>query len=138
MLESFYIDTHNEREHKLINHPANLDQAVHETPGFHAYCQNFQMEDSIIILTLSILFSEYLIKNFGFKLYKDSEPEFLLRAITLKYNKDAGVLSLYPFKYSLKVLNNEATFQNLTERIESLLTKIPTAKDVLNDLKNRK
>lgn len=135
MIESFYIDTNNEQEHELINHPVNLDQVVHEAPGFHAYCQNFQMEDSMVILTLSILFSEYLIKNFGFKLYKDSEPEFPLRGLTLKYNNNGGVLSLYPFEYSLKVLNNEATFQNLVERIEAQIPMLPSSEDVLNNLK---
>jgi hypothetical protein len=138
MIESFYIDTNTKQKHEVINHPVNLDQVVHEAPGFHAYCQQFQMEDSMTILTLAIVFSEYLINNFDFKLYKDSEPESPYRALTLKYNKDGGVLSLYPFEYSLKVLNNEAGFQSLVERIESQLTKIPTAEDLLNDLRNMK
>lgn len=135
MIESYYIDNHISQKHTIINHPVNLDQIIHESPGFHAYCQNFQMADSMVILNLAIVFSEYLIKNFDFILYKDSEPEYPLRGLTLKYNNNGGVLSLYPFEYSLKVLNNEATFQSLVERIESQIPMIPSSEDVLNNLK---
>lgn len=55
--------------------------------------------------------------------------------MTLKYDRDGGVLSLYPFEYSLKVLNGEARFSDLFEKIKNNLGNIPSAKDILDNLK---
>lgn len=38
--------------------------------------------------------------------------------MNLKYNKDGGVISIYPFEYSLKVLNGEVSFTELLEKVE--------------------
>jgi hypothetical protein len=132
MFKGFFID--NKIEQKVlqpINHPVNLDQLVNEGRGFHAYCKAFKLEDSMIVSFLSLGLSDFLINKYGFKLYKDSEPEFPLRAMTLKYDKNGTVLSLYPIEYALKVLNRESGFESLHTRVDSQLKNLPQVKDVL-------
>lgn len=76
-----------------------------------------------------------MIKNYGFKLYKDAEPEFPLRTMTLKYEKDGAQISLYPIEYSSKVLQYEASFEELHNRINETLKSLPTAHDVLRKVR---
>ncbi|MEO6980818.1 MAG: hypothetical protein ABI113_20655, partial [Mucilaginibacter sp.] len=83
MIKSFFLDNKvTEKITAPLNHPINLDQAVTEGTGFHAYCKRFQLADGQITMFLAYAFSDFLIKMFGFKVYKDSEPEFPLRKMT--------------------------------------------------------
>lgn len=137
MIESYFIDNKIERKIvRPINHPTNLDQVIEDGMGFQMYCKAFQMEDAMIIGSLSTAFSDFMIKNFDFKMFKDSSPEFPLRSMTLKYDKNGAVLSLYPFEYSLKVLNDEATFEQIYIKIKNHLESMPNVDDILNNLKN--
>jgi hypothetical protein len=132
MVESYYLD--NKIEPKIkdpINHPINLDQIVEEGMGFHMYCKAFDQEDSSIIFILANAFSIYLIKRNNFKLYQDNEPEFPLRSMTLKYDRNGNVFSLYPFEYSLKVLENESRFEDLYNKIVHHLENTPDIKEML-------
>jgi hypothetical protein len=130
MIESYYLDNKIEKIiSSSVNHPVNLDQVVEEGMGFHRYCQSFGQEDSQIIFILAYAFAEFLIKENNFKLYKDNEPEFPLRSITLKLEVNGAVLSLYPFEYSLKVLNNEAKFESLFDKIKSQTQSMPNIKE---------
>ncbi len=136
MLSSFFID--NKVTLAIENpvyHPNNIDKAVTTEPGFYQYCKSFDQEDKQIGLMLTIAFSYYMIHEFGFKLYRDKTPEFPLRFMTLKYDNNGGVISLYPFEYSLKVLNGEALFSDLLERIKSNLGNLPSAEDLLTNFK---
>ncbi|GAB5399895.1 MAG: hypothetical protein Aureis2KO_14800 [Aureisphaera sp.] len=138
MIESYFVDNKMERKvQEPINHPTNLDQAVEDGMGFQMYCKAFQMEDSMVVATLSTAFSEFMIQNFGFKMYKDHTPEFPLRSMTLKYDKNGAVLSLYPYEYSLKVLNYEATFEDIYMKIKGHLENMPNVEDVLKNLKTK-
>lgn len=136
MIESYFLDNKIKPIiESPIYHPANIDEAIEEGIGFFQYCKLFNQEDKQIGLMVTIAFSYFLIKEYGFKLYQDKTPEFPLRFMTLKYNKDGGVISLYPFEYSLKVLNGEARFSDLFEKIKSNLGNIPSADEFMKNLK---
>lgn len=136
MLKSYFIDTQTEEPIvEPINHPKNMDAAVQEGMGFYRYCKLFEQEDKQIGLTLTMAFSLYMVENFGFVLYKDKSPEYPLRFMTLQFNNDGGVISIYPFEYSLKVLNGEASFNELVEKVKNNLQTIPTASEFLDNLK---
>ncbi|WP_395065241.1 hypothetical protein [Flavobacterium sp.] len=139
MIESYYLDNKIERnDQNTINHPANLDQIVENGMGFHLYCKSFNQEDSQIIFMLAYAFAEFLIKNNNFKFYKDSEPEFPMRSMTLKLDINGAVLSLYPFEYALKVLNNESKFESLHDKIKDQTQNMPNMKDdFMNNLKEK-
>lgn len=135
MIESYYMDNKMERAvESPVNHPKNLDQIVSDGMGFHMYCQAFKMEDSMIVGILAMAFNSFMIDNLGFKTYKDSEPEFPMRAMTLKYDRGGTVLSLYPMEYALKVLNFEATFEDLYNRVETNLKSMPSAEEFINKI----
>jgi len=132
MIKSYFIDNKlTEKVPEPINHPFNLDQAVNDDIGFNMYCKAFNLPDSQIIMTLTLAFSDFLIKTYGFKAYRDAEPELPLRSMTLKYDKNGAVLSLYPFEYSLKVLQNESTFSELFNKLDGQLKAIPDFKELL-------
>lgn len=136
MLESFFIDNKIKPViDQPVYHPLNIDQAVQEGMGFYEYCKQFDQDDKQIGLIITIAFSYFLVNEWDFKLFNDKTPEFPLRFMTLKYDRDGGVLSLYPFEYSLKVLNGEARFSDLFEKIKNNLGNIPSAKDILDNLK---
>ena len=123
-----YISTNNlkMKVENPIEHPINLDYiatvGVENGIGFIDFCKTFGKKgDEEIVMYLSYAFSKYMIENFEFKLYDDNEPEFPHRFLSLKYNKNGKLLSLYPFEYSLKVLNIEASFESLHSRIKSQL-----------------
>jgi hypothetical protein len=133
MLESFFLE--NNIQQKLaspVNHPVNLDQAVSESPGFHSFSKEYQMEDGQVVMMLALAFSDFLINRYGLILYKDREPEQPLRTITLKYDKAGVVLSLYPVEYSLKVLNGESEFEVLHQYIVKQLGSMPTVDDLID------
>jgi hypothetical protein len=136
MVESYYLEYPEIKKKvtKIISHPANLDQVVSEGVGFHPYCQKFQLEDSQIIGFLAYSFSDFLIRHYGFTLYTDKQPELPLRSMTLKYNKNGVVLSLYPYEFSLKVLNGESKFEDLSARIGSNLQTLPGVDEILKNL----
>jgi hypothetical protein len=126
MIESYFIDNKIERKiENPINHPINLDQVDREGFGFILYCNTFQIKEQQAVLFIAYSFSEYLIKNFGFKLYRDLKPEYPLRGMTLKYDKDGTFLSIYPFEYSSKVLNGNESFEGLVEKIKSQIEELP-------------
>jgi hypothetical protein len=134
MVESYFLDNDIEPTIKSpINHPVNLDQIISDGPGFHMYCHSFQFADNATIMMLAIAMSSYYINNLDFTLYNDAEPEFPLRVMTLKYNKNGAVLSLYPFEYSLKVLEKEATFTSLFDKIKTHLDSMPSVETVLKN-----
>ncbi|WP_336702312.1 hypothetical protein [Chryseobacterium indologenes] len=136
MLNSYFMDSKIEPAlENPIYHPLNIDKAVTGEPGFYQYCKSFNQEDKQIGLILTIAFSYYMINELGFKLYRDKTPEFPLRFMTLKYDNNGGVISLYPFEYSLKVLNGEALFNDLLERIKNNLGNIPNAEDLIANFK---
>ena len=133
MIESFFMDNSVEkRVASPINHPANLDQTMDEGLGFKMYCQAFQLDENQSTFFLALAFSDFFIKEFGFELYKDNEPEFPLRGMTLKYNKNGVLLSLYPYEYASKVINYEAEFESLHEKIKTTLGNMPSVDDVLD------
>lgn len=139
MVLSYFLD--NKIDKKIddpINHPINLDQVVDDGFGFALYCKGFQFGDSETTLFLAYAFSDFLIKKYGFKLYKDNQPEFPLRTLTLKYDQNGVVLSIYPFEYALKVLNYEATFENLYNKIETNIGKMPGINEIVDKYINPK
>lgn len=118
MIESFYID--NKLTPKVaepINHPINLDQVDREGLGFVFYCRAFQLDEQRAIFFVAYALSDYLIKNFGFKLYKDLNPENSLRGMILKNDDNEKLISIYPFEYSSKVLTEGESFIDLIEKI---------------------
>lgn len=126
MIESYFIDNKIKRSvESPINHPINLDQLDRDGFGFVLYCKAFQMGEGEAIMFLAFAFSDYLIKNYDFKLFKDKKPEFPLRSMTLKYDKEGTFLSLYPFEYASKVLNGNETFCGLEEKVKSQIAQIP-------------
>jgi len=132
MVQSYFADNNIPMNTALpVNHPENLDKTVTEGTGFTLYCRAFGTDDAQITLFLAYAFAAYLINRYGFNLYKDSEPEYPLRGMTVKYDKDGVVMSLYPFEYAHKVLNNEATFAGLYERINAQIKALPTKEEVL-------
>ncbi|MCK7591519.1 hypothetical protein M0G43_13110 [Subsaxibacter sp. CAU 1640] len=136
MIESYFIDNKITRKVKEpINHPINLDQTVDDGFGFSLYCKAFNLEDTHALMFLALSFNDFMIKNYGFKLYNDSEPEFPLRTMTLKYDNEGAKLSLYPIEYASKVLAYESSFEELHKRVASVLKSMPTAHQVINKLK---
>lgn len=126
MIESYFID--NKLEQNItspINHPLNLDQVIDDGMGLLNYGKAFQLQDNEIILFLAFAFNDFMIRNLDFKLYMDKEPEFPLRTMVLKYDQDGTVLSVYPFEYALKVMNNESSFDNLYTKVKNQLEGIP-------------
>ncbi len=133
MIEGYFIDNKIEKLNKeSINHPENLDQVVDEGFGFSLYCKAFDLSDKEATLFLSYAFSDFIIKKYGFKLFSDNEPEFPLRFLTLKYDNNGAVVSIYPYEYAAKVLNYEAKFVDLHNRIEANIGNLPSVKDVLD------
>lgn len=119
-----------------INHPLNLDQTISEGFDFLMYCKTLNEGSYFAVGILAMAFNIFIIKNYGFKLYKDSEPEFPLRTVTLKYDNKGAVLSLYPMEYATKVLKHEATFKSLYERLQANLSSMPTGEQAIDEMLN--
>ena len=135
MIRSYFIDNKIDKKVKNpINHPLNLDQVVDDGMGFQLYCKAFEMEDTMIIGMLATAFSEFMKTSFGFKSYRDHEPEYPLRSMTLKYNKNGIVLSLYPYEYALKVLNYETTFEQLYTKVKAHLENMPNVEKLISKM----
>lgn len=135
MVESYFIDNKIERKVKEpINHPINLDQTIDDGNGFPLYCKAFDLEENHALMFLALSFNDFMIKNYGFKLYNDSEPEFPLRTMTLKYDNEGAKLSLYPIEYTSKVLRYESSFEELHKRIEEALKSMPTANEAVKKI----
>jgi hypothetical protein len=118
LIESYFIDNKIERRiESPINHPVNLDQVDQKGMGFVLYCKAFQLDEEQAALSLAYSFSDFLIKKYDFKLFKDSKPEYTLRGMTLKYYKNEVVLSLYPYEYVFKVLKGDETFLEMEEKL---------------------
>ncbi len=133
LIESYFHDNKLERKIKEpINHPLNLDQVIDEGFGFQMYCKAFKMEDNMIIASLSMAFSDFMVKEFGFKHLKDKQPEYPLRFLTLKYAEKEAVLSLYPFEYAAKVLNYEASFEEIYGKVKVHLENLPNIDDLID------
>ncbi|WP_430409934.1 hypothetical protein [Kordia sp.] len=138
IIKGFYIDTNIEQKiENPLNHPINLDQVIEDGMGFHMYCKAFNLADKETTMYLALAFADYMIKTFDFKLYQDSEPEFPLRAMTIKYDKNQTVMSLYPIEYALKVLNNQATFEDMHSKVKTHLESMPDMNDLLNQFMNK-
>ena len=132
MIESYFIDNNIERKVKEpINHPINLDQVDQDGFGFVLYCKAFQLGEEQATLFLAYSFGDYLINKYDFKLYKDTKPEYPLRGMTLKYDKEGVVLSIYPYEYASKVLNENQTFSELEEKISLKIGELPSVDEVI-------
>ncbi len=132
MVESYFMDNKIERKVlQPVNHPVNLDQVVDDGMGFKMYCKAFQFEDTQAAMFLAFAFSDFLISRYHFKLYRDNQPEFPLRSMTLKYDKNGIFLSVYPFEYALKVLDGQSTFEDLYNKINAQIESLPQMDDVL-------
>jgi len=139
MIGSYFMD--NQVENKIkspINHPINLDQVVEDGMGYQMYCKAMRMDDNMTVISLAMAFSAFMVEELGFKFFKDQTPENQLRAMTLKYDKNGVVLSLYPLEYALKVLNYESTFEDLYNRVKSNLEALPKVDDILDGLTDPK
>lgn len=133
MIESYLIDNNiSKKIDNPVNHPANLDQVDQEGFGFVLYCKALQLGEEKAILFLAYSFSEYLIKKYGFQLFKDSSPEHPLRSMTLKYANNGAALSLYPYEYAYKVLNGNQTFSEMEEKLNTQLSDMPKMKDLID------
>ncbi|WP_207420649.1 hypothetical protein [Desertivirga brevis] len=134
MIEGYFIDNQIERIIEgPVNHPANLDQVDQSGFGFVLYCQAFELSEGEATMFLAFAFSDYLITKYGFKLYKDQKPDHPLRGMTLKYDKDGVVLSLYPFEYTVKVLKGNETFSALEEKLKANLKELPKVDELLKN-----
>ena len=134
MVESYFMDAKAERDTNLpIHHPTTLDATVEEGLGFELYCKAMDFDRNKAALVLSYAFSDYLIKEYDFKLYKDKEPEYPLRVMTLKYDKDGAFLSIYPYEYAVKVLDFEANFTGLMTKIDTGLGQLAAVKKQVDD-----
>jgi hypothetical protein len=132
MVESYFMDNKIERRVKSpINHPINLDQLDQEGFGFVLYCKAFQLSEGQAMAFLAFAFSDYLIKNYGFKLFNDKKPEYPLRSMTLKYDVEGTVLSLYPFEYASKVLSGNETFSKLENKVKLQVGQLPEMNKVV-------
>lgn len=139
MIESYFLDNKIERKvENPMNHPANLDQTDQDGLGFVMYCNAFQLGEKEATLFLAYAFSDFLITRYGFKLFKDATPEYPLRGMTLKYDRNGVVLSLYPYEYANKVLTGNQTFSEMNERLDAQLAKMPNIDDLLGTVKNPK
>lgn len=133
MIESYFIDNKITRKVVApINHPLNLDQLDQEGFGFFLYCKAFQLGEEQATFFIAYSFSDFLITKYGFKLFKDASPEYPLRGMTLKYDQNGVVLSLYPFEYASKVLNGNQTFTEMEDKLNAQLAQMPKMEDVLN------
>jgi hypothetical protein len=136
MVESYFLDNKLERRvESPVNHPSNLDQTMDDGFGFKLYCQAFNMGETEATLFLAIAFSEFMIRELDFKLYKDHQPEYPLRGMTLKYDRNGVLLSLYPYEYASKVLNYEGSFEELYQKIKDHLKNLPSQEELLNQFK---
>ena len=135
MIEGYFPANKIEPEIKSpINHPKNLDQTIDDGFGFVLYCKAMNMDENYAVGLLAMAFNDFMIKTHGFKLYLDSEPEYPLRSMTLKYDNQGAMLSLYPIEYTAKVINYEANFNDLYEKIKTNLEHMPTSDDILDKL----
>jgi hypothetical protein len=133
MIESYFIDNKIGRKIQTpINHPINLDQVDREGLGFVLYCNAFQIGEEQATLFLAYSFSGFLMNKYGFKLFKDAKPEYPLRGMTLKYDNNGVLLSLYPYEYASKVLNGNETFTGMEEKLSSQLAELPGIGDLVN------
>lgn len=137
MIESYLADNKlTRRIDSPFNHPLNLDQVDQDGFGFVLYCRQFQLNEEMASMMLAYGFSDFLMKKYGFKLYQDAEPEYPLRGMTLKYNKNGAVLSLYPYEYATKVLGGNETFTAMDEKLAAQLLNLPSSDDVINRMMN--
>jgi hypothetical protein len=134
MVESYFLDNKLEWNKDLpVNHPENLDKTVDEGFGFIMYCKAFQLDETQATLFLALAFSNYLVNEYGFVLYKDKEPEYPLRGMTLKYDKNRVLLSLYPFEYASKVLDYEGSFTSMNSKLAAALQQMPDKEELLKN-----
>lgn len=126
LIESYFVDNQISPDGTTpSHHPINLDRVVNEGMGFQLYCKAFEMEDSQTIGILAMCFSAYIMTEFPFKTYKDQNPEHPLRSMTLKFAKGEAQIALYPYEYALKVLEFEATFEELYLKLKSAIESLP-------------
>lgn len=137
MIEGYLMDNQLEKRVSTpVNHPLNLDQVDQDGFGFLLYCKALQLTEQHATFFLAYAFSDFLITKYGFKLYSDSQPEYPLRGMTLKYERNGGVLSLYPFEYASKVLNGNETFAEMEEKLSAQLETVPNLKADLDRFMN--
>ncbi len=116
-----------------INHPKNLDQAVDDGFGFRMYCDAIELPKGTDMIILAQSFAAFLVERYGFKKYIDSEPEYPLRKLTLKYDEDGMYLSCYPIEYAAKVLEYQASFEDFVSKIENHMLQMKAMNDKVKD-----
>lgn len=137
MIESYFHDAKVNRDTKLpINHPQTLDATIQDGMGFELYCTAFDFDRGQVAMFLAYAFSDFLINKYDFKLYKDSAPEYPLRGMTLKYDKQGMFLSIYPFEYAVKALDHEGKFIDLLQKIDANVGQIDNIKDKFDEFIN--
>jgi len=139
MIDSYFIE--NKIGRKVadpINHPKNLDQLDREGFGFVLFCKAYGLAEPQATLFLALALSDFLVKQYGFELYKDREPEYPLRGMTLKYDKQGAVLSIYPFEYASKVLTGNDSFEALHQKIDAALGSMPSGDEVVKNMLGQK
>lgn len=137
MVEGYFIANKiTDYNKKALNHPKNLDRTIDDGFGFALYCKASNMGDREAALFLAISLSDYLMKAYGFKMYKDSKPEHPLRGMTLKYNKDGIVLSLYPMEYAVKTLNYDGGFEELLSKVNANIGTMAKVKNKFEEFLN--
>lgn len=135
LIESFFLDFKLNRViESPVNHPLNMDQTFDQLINFKMYCNGFKLDNDSVTMALSIAFSDFLIQKYGFELYKDKTPESPMRALTLKYDKDNIVLSIYPYEYSAKVMALQATYEDLENKIKDKLEILPQYSEKVNEI----
>lgn len=115
-----------------LTHPSNLDKSINEGFGFALYCKSSDFGERETAFFMALAIADYLMKKYDFKLFKDNQPEYPLRVMALKYNKNDVVLSLYPFEYASKALNYGDGFEMLVERVEANLNQLTSVKQQLD------
>jgi len=139
MIDSYFIENKIERKvANPINHPQNLDQLDREGFGFVMFCKAYGLPEPQATLFLALALSDFLAKKYGFQLYKDNQPEFPLRGMTLKYDKQGAVLSIYPFEYASKVLAGNDSFEDLHQKIDAALGSMPSGDEVVKNMLGQK
>ena len=138
VVEGYFKDNKVERlVNEPVNHPANLDQTVDEGMGFLLYGRALGMSDQQILSILSLAFNKFMIDQYGFKIYKDHQPELPLRTMVLKLDTNDLKQSIYPLEYTNNVLIREAYYDDITKKIDMQLSRIPGVKNLMDRYINR-
>jgi len=93
-LEAFFKSKNIEFIDNPISHPINLDIALSFETELPVFFQSRGFENNMMIVTLAYTWSEFIVKNFNFKLYIDTSSSDAYTALVLKHqeNKEVSML----------------------------------------------